>query len=513
MISSRPDRVEIGAGPLTPEAYHAVADGRAKVGLSDVGRRRMLAFRASLMRQLSAGVRMYGVNTGYGADSVRTLAPDVIRTVQRNTVLSHAMGVGPETPREIVRGMMLLKANVMAIGNSAVRPELAELLLELLNHDLIPLVPEQGSLAASGDLVPSGHVALAVIGEGDVMDAGKRTPAREAMRGAGLRELVLEEKEGLALVNGTAFTEAYALAATYRAGQLLKVADIAGAASLLALRGHPEAFAHRAVSLRPHPGSLRCAANLRDLTSGSDLTGEGSGRIHDPYCLRCMPQVHGASRDAFAYVRDAVVVELNSFTDNPLVFQSDDSWVSAGNFHAQPIGLPMDSLAVLVAELASISQRRTQHLVAPVYDVGLPPKLSRHADEGMGLFMLNTTAAALVSENKALSFPASVDSMAVDTTEDHVSMGSVAARKAMSIVGNTAHVLALELVCACQAIELHAPLLPSRPVTAVLTAVRRHVPFVDEDRPLSAEVAALAGAILSGEIAAAVESELGRSLD
>ena len=512
-MNARPERVEIGAGPLTLDAYHAVAAGRATVGLSDVARRRMLAFRASLLRQLSAGARMYGVNTGYGADSTRTLAPDMVRTVQRNTVLSHAVGAGPETPHEIVRGMMLIKANVMAIGNSAVRPELAELLLELLNHDLVPPVPEQGSLAASGDLVPSGHLALAVIGEGHVVQGGKRIVTREALRQAGLRELVLEEKEGLALVNGTAFTEAYALAATDRAGQLLKVADIAGAASLLALRGHPEAFANRAVSVRPHPGSLRCAANLRDLVSGSDLIGDSSGRVHDPYCLRCMPQVHGASRDAFKYVREAVVVELNSFTDNPLVFDEDDSWVSAGNFHAQPIGLPMDSLAVLVAELASISQRRTQHLVAPVYDVGLPPKLSRHGDEGLGLFMLNTTASALVSENKSLSFPASVDSMAVDTTEDHVSMGSVAARKAMSIIGNSAHVLALELICACQAIELLAPRLPSPPVAAALGAVRRLVPFVDHDRPLSAEVSALAGAILSGEIAGSVESALGRSLD
>ena len=225
-----------------------------------------------------------------------------------------------------------------------------------------------------------------------------------------------------------------------------------------------------------------------------------------------MPQVHGASRDAFAYVKNAVLVELNACTDNPLVFASDDSWASAGNFHAQPIGLPMDTLAVLVAELASISQRRTQHLVAPVYDVGLPDKLSRHAAVGSGLFILNTTAAALVSENKTLSFPASVDSMAVDTTEDHVSMGTVSARKAMAIIANTANVLAIELICAAQALDLHAPLSPSPPIRALHHSIRQVVPFVDTDRAMAAEIAAVAAEIVSGSIALNVEPALGHSL-
>ena len=504
--------VEVGASPLTLETYQAVVTGRAHVRLSDTARSRMASFRASLMRQLERGARMYGVNTGYGADSARTLPPDAIRTVQRNTVLSHAVGVGPPAASEIVRGMLLLKANVMSKGFSGVRPVVADMLLELLNHDLLPIVPEQGSLAASGDLVPSGHLALALIGEGDVLRGGRRQDARGALRDEGLEELVLEEKEGLALVNGTAFTEAYALAAVVRAERLLLTADLAGAASLQALKGHPEAFAERALAARPFAGSLRCAANLRDLCRDSQLLGGPSGRVHDPYCLRCMPQVHGASRDAFAYVKNAVLIELDSFTDNPLVFDDDDSWVSAGNFHAQPVGLAMDTLAVLVAELASISQRRTQHLVAPVYDVGLPSKLSPHPEQGSGLFMLNTTAAALVSENKAFSFPASVDSMAVDTTEDHVSMGSVAARKAMAIVANTANVLALELACACQGIDLHSPLRASEPVRALVEAVRAFVPFVEHDRPLSVEVAALAEAIMSGEIASSVDHVLGRPL-
>lgn len=512
-MSVGPDVVEVGARPLSLDAYQAVVSGHAHAHLSESARSRMSSFRASLLRQLDGGVRIYGVNTGYGADSARTLPPDLIRTVQRNTVVSHAVGAGPPVPSEIVRGMLLLKANVMAKGLSAVRPAVAELLLELLNHDLLPIVPEQGSLAASGDLVPSGHMALALLGEGELIRDGRQVAAREALRAAGLVALTLEEKEGLALVNGTAFTEAYAVAAVIRAERLLRTADVAGAASLQALKGHPEAFAERVVSVRPFVGSLRCAANLRDLSRGSELLGGGSGRVHDPYCLRCMPQVHGASRDAFAYVKETVLIELDSFTDNPLVFADDDSWVSAGNFHAQPVGLAMDTLAVAMAEIASISQRRTQHLVAPVYDVGLPSKLSPHPEQGSGLFMLNTTAAALVSENKAYSFPASVDSMAVDTTEDHVSMGSVAGRKAMAIITNTATVLALEIVCACQAIDLHSPLRPSEPIGALREAVREMVPFVDHDRALSAEVASVASAILSGELADSVRKALGRPLD
>jgi histidine ammonia-lyase len=509
--SREPAFVTVGDHPLSLDEYRAIANGGARAELGAAARTRMERHRASLERQLAGGTRMYGVNTGYGADSARTLEPDVLRTVQRNTIVSHAVGVGEIAPREIVRGMMLLKANVLAQGFSAVRPAVAELLIELLNKDIVPVVPEQGSLAASGDLVPSGHMAQALIGEGDVFHAGRRISAVEALSATGLARLVPEEKEGLALVNGTVFTEAYALEAVARAEHLLQAADVAGAATLQALKGHLSAFSERALLVRPFPGALQCAANVRDLCAGSELLSKATSRVHDPYCLRCMPQVHGASRDAFAYVKSAVLLELNACSDNPLVFD-DDSWVSAGNFHAQPIGLAMDTLAVLVAELASISQRRTQHMVAPVYDVGLPDKLSPQAALGSGLFMLNTTAAALVSENKTLSFPASVDSMAVDTTEDHVSMGSVSARKAMAIIANTANVLAIELICAMQAIDLHAPLTPSRSIGGLHDLVRRNVPFVESDRGLSAEIAAVAAEVLSGAIARSVEPALSHDL-
>ena len=495
-------RLALGEKPLTFAQYGSVADGRLDVELSEAARRRMKVHRDSLMRQLASGAAIYGVNTGYGADSTRRLAPETIRAVQRNTVLSHVVGVGPEVPRRIVRGMLLLKASVLAMGYSAVRPELADLICSLLNHDIVPIVPEQGSLAASGDLVPSGHLAMALIGEGDVTHAGQRVPAAEALKSAGLSAVELEEKEGLALVNGTVFTEAYAIEVLVSAERLMRAADLAGAATLQAMKGHLGAFSERAVEVRPFPGALAVAANIRELCANSELLAGQSGRVHDPYCLRCMPQVHGASRDAIAYVRRAVEIELNACTDNPLIFE-DGTWTSAGNFHAQPIGLPMDTAAVAVAELASISQRRTQHLVAPVYDIGLPDKLSKRPDLGSGLFMANTTAAALVSENKTLSFPASVDSMAVDTTEDHVSLGSVAARKTMAIIANTAHVLAIELICACQALDLHTPLKASPAITALRDELRKTVAFVEGDRPLSDDVQSTARRILAGEFTSA----------
>jgi histidine ammonia-lyase len=497
----------LGERPLTIEQYSAIADGQLEVALSDGGRGRMEAHRKSLLGQLAAGSAIYGVNTGYGADSGRRLAPEAIRTMQRNTILSHAVGVGPDVPRRIVRGMLLLKAAVLAKGYSAVRPELADLICGLLNHDIVPVVPEQGSLAASGDLVPSGHLGMALIGEGEVMHAGRRVPAADALRAAGLAPIELQEKEGLALVNGTVFTAAHAIEVVMSADRLLKTADLVGAATLQAMKGHLGAFSERAIEIRPFPGSLEVAANIRDLCDDSELLTGKSGRVHDPYCIRCIPQVHGASRDALAYVKRAVEIELDACTDNPLIFD-DGTWTSAGNFHAQPIGLPMDTAAVLVAEIASISQRRTQHLVTPVYDVGLPAKLSKRPDLGSGLFMANTTAAALVSENRTLSFPASVDSMAVDTTEDHVSMGSVAARKTMAIISNTAHVLAIELICACQALDLHSPLKASSAIRALRDELRRTVAFVEEDRPLSEDVKGTAQRILAGDFEAPVEAAL-----
>jgi histidine ammonia-lyase len=504
--------VLIGATALDLEQYRAVVSGMARVALAPEGRARMERFRASLRRQLDAGARIYGVNTGYGADSSTSLEPDIIALVQRNTLTSHSVGTGSFLSPELTRGMLLLKANMLALGYSGVRPAVAELCLELLNHDILPLIPEQGSLAASGDLIPQGHLGQALLGEGDVRWGDQVTTAAAALSAAGLTPLAPEAKEGLALVNGTAFTTAHALDNVMLTERLLTTADICAAASLQALRGCPAAFDERIVATRPFPGAIETARLVRALIAGSPLLASPPSRVHDPYCLRCVPQIHGASRDAFSYVRSAALLELNAETDNPLVFPEDDLCLSGGNFHSQPVGIPMDVLSILVAELGSVSQRRTQHLVAPVYDVGLPPKLSPEPKLGSGLFMLNTAASALVSENRSLSFPATVDNMAVDTTEDHVSMASVAARKASWIIRNTAHILALELICACQALDLHRPLTASAPIEAMHEFVRGMVPFVESDRSLSQEVAEVAASILRGEISEKAQDVLGRPL-
>lgn len=503
--------VTVGDHALSLDEYRRVTELGVHATLAPEAVSRMERHRASLLRQLKAGTRMYGVNTGYGADSVTTLAPDEIRTVQRNTILSHAVGTGALAGPEIVRGMLLLKANVLAQGFSGARPLIATRLLDLLNHDLLPVVPEQGSLAASGDLVPSGHLAAPLLGEAEVIAGGKRTPSARALADSRLEAVELEEKEGLALVNGTAFSEALALAAVLRGERLLRAADIAAAATLQAMKGFIAAFEPRVLEPRPFSGALLVAANVRRLSEGAPLLENPRSRVHDPYCIRCVPQVHGASRDAFDYVKKAVVTELNACTDNPLVFE-DDTHASAGNFHAQPLAIPMDTMTVLVAELASISQRRAQHLVAPVYDVGLPQKLSPAPSQNLGLFMLNTTASALVSENRTFAFPASVDSMAVDTTEDHVSMASVAARKTLSVIANTARVIAIELICACQALDLHDPVPPSPAIAELKAWVREAVPFLPVDRPLYNEIDALAEQLLRGDLDARL-TERGVAVD
>ncbi len=504
--------LELGSGQLSLGTYLDVVESHEAVVLSAQARSHMLSSCQSLHRQLESGRRIYGVNTGFGADSTTSLPRDLIAVVQRNTLTSHSVGTGAALSSALVRGMLLLKANVLAQGYSGIRPDVVDALLALLKHNILPVIPEQGSLAASGDLVPCGHLGQALIGEGPVLYEGQVTTATAALEAAGLRPLVVEEKEGLALVNGTTFTTAYAIQNVVAAERLLRTADIAASVSLQALRGWITAFDQRMIAVRPFPGAAVVAANIRRLCAESPLMRGEPTRVHDPYCLRCVPQVHGASRDAFAYVQGAVLVELNAVTDNPLIFPEDEC-LSGGNFHAQPIGIPMDTLAVLVSELGSISQRRTQHLVSPVYDVGLPPKLSPNPLLGSGLFMLNTTAAALASENKTLCFPASVDSMAVDTVEDHVSMGSVAARKAAQVIINTSRIMALELICGCQALDFQLPLHASQPVQRLHAFVRQLVPFLETDRGLSKEIELVADRVLRGDLLEVVNGALDKPLD
>jgi histidine ammonia-lyase len=470
----------IGAEPLAWDDYEAVVYSGAEAGLSP--KSRVDEFRAELERQIASGAVIYSVNTGYGAEAGRVVPAEAIERVQANTLRSHAVGIGEPAPVEIVRGMLLLKAQAYAQGPAALRRDVVDGLLAMLNGRVHPLVPLLGSQSASGDLIPNAHIGLALMGEGAVLAGDDRRSVAEA----GIQALRPAAKEGVALTNDCSFATALAFDAVRTASRLVERTELAAAMTLQALRGFPDAFDERLVSVRPHAGALASAEHMRHLLGGSELL-RTPGRPHDPYSLRCLPQVHGAIRDAIAYARSAVETEIHSIGDNPLVFVDDAVTISGGNIHGEPIAIPMDTLAIALAELAAYSQRRTYHLVNPTLEVGLPPKLSPQPDERFGLLLLNTAASALVSECRGLTAPASTESIAVDEIEDHVSMAAVAARKARSAIELARRVVAIELVCAAQALDFQGPDRASPPVAALHAAVRERVAFVDEDRSLSAE--------------------------
>ena len=411
--------VQIGAEPLGWEAYEAVVYGGKEVALSRESA--VDEHRAELERQLAAGAVIYSVNTGYGAEAGRKIEPEAIGRMQANTLRSHAAGVGDPAPDVIVRGMLLLKAQAYAQGPAALRREVVERLLALLNARIHPVVPLQGSQSASGDLIPNAHLGLALMGEGEVVIGGKR------QRAAGSVEPFRPQaKEGVALTNDCSLATALAVDVVRSATRLVNRSELVAAMTLQALRGFPEAYDERLVGVRPHLGALAAAAHMRELLVGSELL-RGRGRPHDPYSLRCLPQVHGAVRDAIGYARTAIETEIRSIGDNPLVFVGEGAAISGGNIHGAPIGIPMDTLAIAIAELAALSQRRTYHLVNPELEAGLPPKLSPQPEERFGLLLLNTAASALVSECRGFAVPASTESIAVDAMEDHVSMAAVVA--------------------------------------------------------------------------------------
>jgi histidine ammonia-lyase len=451
------------------------------------------------------------VTTGFGNFADVRIPLDRLRELQLNLVRSHSAGVGAPLEEAETRALMLLRANVLAKGFSGVRLPTLELLVEMINRRLHPLVPSQGSVGASGDLAPLAHLALALVGEGECVFGGHRLPGREALRAAGLAPLVLEPKEGLALVNGTQLTTAVGALAAAEAQRLARSADVVGALSLDALEGTDVAFDPRIHAARPHPGQAASARNLKRLLAGSAVreSHRDCGRVQDAYSLRCMPQVHGAARDALAYVASAHVVEMNSATDNPMVFADTGEILSGGNFHAQPVALAADLMAMAAAQLGAISERRTERLVNPALS-GLPAFLAREGGLHSGLMMAHVTAAALASESKALAHPASVDSIPTSAgKEDHVSMGPAAAWKSARVVANTRRVLAVELLAACEALDFRRPLRSSETLEAVHSRVRLAVPTHGQDRVLGPEIEVLARLLRSGEILDAAESACG----
>lgn len=495
--------IELTGGSLSLEQFAAVAAGGEHVVMTAAARERVAAARAVIERSVASGQAVYGVNTGFGNLANVRIADADLETLQERLVLSHAAGVGEPLPDPAVRGMLLLRANTLAKGHSGVRPLLIDKLLALLNHDLLPEVPSRGSVGASGDLAPLAHLALPLLGRGRVRRAGKFVPAAEALRDAGLAPVRLAPREGLGLVNGTqAMTSLLALAAL-EARRLVRIADLVGALATDALRGTDAAFDPRIHAVRPYPGQLASARNLWSLLQGSEIRDShraGDVRVQDPYSLRCMPQVHGAVRDTLDDVERRLAIEMNSATDNPLVFAAEGTALSGGNFHGEPMALAADFLAIALAELGSISERRTEKLTNDTFS-GLPPFLVANAGLNSGFMMAQVTAAALVSENKGLAHPASVDSIPTSADkEDHVSMGMWAALKCGQVAANVRQILAIELLAAAQGIDLLRPLRSSAPLESVHEWVRGTVAPWIEDREMAPDLAAAEGLLRSSGI-------------
>ena len=491
--------IELTGNDLTVERFARVVFERERVSLAKSARASMEASRAVVEAAIASGKVVYGVTTGFG-DLVKVrIAPEEVRAVQVNLLRSHASGVGEPLSEAETRATLLLRANVLAKGFSGVRPVVAERLLELLNRGVHPVIPCRGSVGASGDLAPLSHLALVLLGEGEANFQGKRMKGAEALQAAGMAPLQLEAKEGLSLVNGTQPSLAVGLLAMLEAENLADTADVAAALSLDALRGTPVAFDERIHKLRPYIGQLRSAANIRRLNEGSEIREShvACGKVQDAYSLRCTPQVHGAVRDALAYVRGVFETELNAGTDNPLVFAAEGEVVSGGNFHGQPLALALDTLAIALAQLGNISERRTERLVNPVFSE-LPAFLTRKPGLNSGFMMAQVTAAALASENKGLAHPASVDSIPTSGNEDFVSMSMGAALKARQVADNVRTILAVELLCACQGIDLLAPLKTGKLAAQAQAVVRRVVPTLEEDRVLSPDIEAVRRLISQG---------------
>ncbi|RYY26077.1 MAG: histidine ammonia-lyase [Sphingomonadales bacterium] len=453
---------------------------------------------ASVQRILARGEPVYGINTGFGKlASVRIESAD-LATLQRNIVLSHAAGVGDPMPIPVARLMMALKLASLARGNSGVAPATVDLLEAMLAKGLVPVVPAQGSVGASGDLAPLAHMTAAMIGVGEIFVAGTRRPAADALRLAGLAPLELGPKEGLALLNGTQFSTAYALAALFEAERLYRAALVTGVLSTEAAKGSDTPFDHRIHALRGHAGQIETADALRGLMAGSAIRASHAVddlRVQDPYCLRCQPQVMGAVLTLLRQAGDTLVTEANGVSDNPLIFADTDEALSGGNFHAEPVAFAADMIALALCEIGSLSERRIAMLVDPALS-GLPAFLTPQPGLNSGFMIPQVTAAALVSENKQRATPASVDSIPTSANqEDHVSMAAHGARRLMAMAENVDHVLAIELLAGAQGCDFHAPLASSTPIEAIRAMLRAQVPTLDHDRHMAPDMAAAAALI------------------
>jgi histidine ammonia-lyase len=495
--------VELNGETLALEQIAAVAIGGERVTISPSARPRIAASRKIIEQIIARDAVVYGVNTGFGKLSDVQVPQNKLCQLQLNLVRSHACGIGPPLSEPEVRAMMLLRANVLTLGFSGIRGEVIELVCDMLNRRVHPVVPEKGSVGASGDLAPLADLALSVIGEGEAFFQGQRLPGAEALRCAQLKPLQLEAKEGLALLNGTQAMHAVGGLALLRARRLARVADVSGAMSLEALKGTPVAFDPRLHDARPHPGQKAAAEHLLSLMEGSEIRLShltDDPRVQDAYSLRCMPQVHGAVRGALAHCEDILLIESASATDNPLVFTQSGDVISGGNFHGAPLALAFDYAAIAIADLMSISERRTDRLVNPDKSEGLPAFLARQPGIESGFMIAHVAAASLVNEARVLAHPASVDNITTSGgKEDHVSMGMTGALKLRAIVELAENVLAIELLAAAEGLEYRRPLKAGGGVERAFAAVRKLAPPLTQDRTLSGDIAHVAEAIRRGD--------------
>lgn len=495
------DKVIITGNTLTLKEVVEICRNYKEVELSDFAIERVLESRKLVDDFVEKEDVVYGITTGFGKFSDVTISKEESKTLQKNLIVTHAVGAGKPFETEIVRGIILLRVNNLAKGYSGARLETIQTMIEMLNKRVHPIIPEKGSLGASGDLAPLSHMVLPMIGLGQAEYRGQVMDGREAMNKAGIDVLELTSKEGLALINGTQVMTAVGALTLYDALDLLKVSDMAAALSFEAQRGIVNALDYRLHDVRPHKGQMDTARILLDLLTGSQMTTrQGEIRVQDAYSLRCVPQVHGASKDAVNYVKEKVEIEINSVTDNPIIFPETREGISGGNFHGQPMALAFDFLGIALAELADISERRLERLVNPTLS-GLPAFLVEHGGLNSGFMIVQYSAAALVSENKILAHPASVDSIPSSANqEDHVSMGTIGARKAREILGNVRRVLAMEIMCACQGIDLRGNKGLGAGTKLAYEEVRRVVPMLEEDRPLYEDINKVEELIVKGII-------------
>ena len=502
--------VTLTGNDLTFERVYSVVFNHAEPRLTVEARARMHQSRDVIEQLLKSRTTVYGINTGFGKMASVRIADSEIRQLQTNLVRSHACGVGKLLGEHETRAMMLLRANALAKGYSGVRPEIVDALCTMLHRGVHPVIPSQGSVGASGDLAPLAHLAQVVIGEGEAIYQEKRMPGKEALKLAGIAPLQLEAKEGLALLNGTQAMLALLVLALRELEILIDTADVAAALSLDALRGSPAAFDARIARVRPYPGHARTAQNLRELNHGSTIreshrSPETDFRVQDPYSLRCTPQVHGAVRDAISQIRATLLIEVNAATDNPLVFPDSGEVISGGNFHGQPLAMAADQMAIAIATLAGISERRTEQMANP-HTSRLPAFLVPEPGLNSGIMILQVTAAALVSETKAMATPHSVDSIPTSANqEDYVSMGMSASRRLSPMLENLRNIIAIELLAACQGIEFHSPLHTGDEAQKAYDIIRTVSKHIEVDRSLSLEIAAISTLIAVGTVAGIVD--------